>query len=62
MTHYVPDMAEKRSAAGEVVALQVRVPKKDYNRFVRAAKADDRSLSSWVRDRLRAAADQELAR
>ncbi|MCB9840740.1 MAG: hypothetical protein H6809_03705 [Phycisphaeraceae bacterium] len=40
--------------------LQVRVTESLYESFVRAAKADGRSLSNWARDRLEKAAAEEL--
>lgn len=42
--------------------LQVRVLRSDRELFHKAAEADNRSLSSWVRDRLLKIATLELAK
>ncbi len=53
-------MAGKGSSADKDVAMQVRVLPATYARFKRAAERDNRTLSSWVRDRLEKAARADL--
>lgn len=60
-------MAKKRQTSRQAVAttgvaMQVRVPRASLERFRQAAERDNRSLSSWVRDRLERAAQSELGK
>jgi uncharacterized protein (DUF1778 family) len=41
------------------VPLQIRVTPDEHEEYKRAAQADNRTLSNWVRDRLNAAAKHE---
>ena len=53
-------MPPKKKKKPETRAMQVRVSAEEYARFQKAAEKDGRSLSSWVRRRLVAAASEEL--
>ena len=44
------------------IMLCARTDQQSYNIFRRAANAADMKFTDWVRDRLRAAAEREIAR
>lgn len=53
-------MAAKVTKKTNTTQMQVRLTEEQYNLFCKAAMVDNRTLSSWARDRLEKAADQEL--
>ena len=53
-------MAKKKSTLEYEKFLPVRVKEEHIKLFRRAAGNDNRTLSSWVRDRLQKAAKREL--
>ena len=54
-------MAKKKEAK-KVADLHIRCTPEEHELFLKAAEKDDRSLSSWIRNRLSKAAKLDLAK